>query len=483
MNDIAEYLREKYGKWGWLGQRAHDAHGINSVLPLDFIISCDYGTDVPYYFREQDVFSVEKKENTRRDWSNEHLKDSLSGSLGRDILKRWDDYAEDINLICYRSLRKLEKARGALRKKLVIYAVPESLKRHFDNKIHLCRNLPGLSLPLIPWKVGQLGKVTFSELRGDLRLPFVVQFPYGSSGNSTFIIREKKEFDELSRKYPGHRVSIRKYIDGFSLNVNAVVVSAENGPLTFCSFPSIQLVGIRECSNSPASFCGNDFALARDLDKGLIGQVEHSVKTLGAWMAGSGFRGIFGVDFVVGDGTVYPVEIKPRFQNSTSLYTVLEGSGRPRKGSFFLLHVAEFLQRRDKLMLKYIRDFPARELMRPLKGSQIVLHNGTDRGIVTGNLTPGVYRQEDGDMKPVRESASLIDCGGPGDILVTCAVPKPFTVIDPDAPVCKIQMRNNAMDPADRRKLTREARKVVSWAYDKLSLKNVKEAALPGAAR
>ena len=129
MNNIAEYLRDRYGKWGWMGQRAHDAAGINSVFPLDFIISCDYGLDVPYYFREEDVFSIEKKTNKREDWSNEHLKRSLSGSLGREIFSRWNEYDSRVNLICYRSVRKLEKGSKRLLRSPVIYSARESLKK------------------------------------------------------------------------------------------------------------------------------------------------------------------------------------------------------------------------------------------------------------------------------------------------------------------------------------------------------------------
>ena len=69
--DILKHLKNNYGPWGWMGQRVHDAAGINWLLPLDFIISCDYGTDLPYCFREEDVFSVEKISKVRKNWSNE----------------------------------------------------------------------------------------------------------------------------------------------------------------------------------------------------------------------------------------------------------------------------------------------------------------------------------------------------------------------------------------------------------------------------
>ncbi len=68
MKKTSEYLLEKYGKWGWMGQRAHDAVGINHILPLDFIISCQHGEEVTQYFREKDVFSAEKQIGVRKNW-------------------------------------------------------------------------------------------------------------------------------------------------------------------------------------------------------------------------------------------------------------------------------------------------------------------------------------------------------------------------------------------------------------------------------
>jgi len=475
MGKITEYLRDKYSPWGWMGQRAHDALGIDRILPLDFIVSCDYGTDIPHYFREEDVFSVEKKRNIRKDWSNEDLNASFRGTLGREIFERWNSYGRRVNLLCYRSVRRLENDGGPLLRKPMIYAMPERLKKRFDNKVLLYRNLPKLSLPRIPGRVDKPGRVSFDMLRKELSVPFVIQFPYGSSGHFTFIIREEKEYNKLRRDYPDTMAVIRKYIDGFSLNVNAAIVSSENGPITACTFPSVQIAGIPECSNFASAFCGNDYAAAGGVERGVIRQVEKHVGVIGKWMAGDGYRGVFGMDFVVDKGTVYPVEINPRFQNSTSLFTVLSSMSRSPENTLFLLHIAEFLQTDDKVIRKYVTEFPYRDLMRPLNGCQIIVHNRMRKNVATGMLAPGVYRMENGSPEFIGEGASLDLCQRPDDFLVTCGVPEPYKVIAPNAPVCKIQMRKNVMDPANKRELTGEAKEIVAAVYRKLALKDAEK--------
>jgi len=469
MKKIASYLKEKYGSWGWMGQRAHDAEGIDRILPLDFIISCNHGTDTPIYFSEENVFSVEKENGVRRDWSNEDLNASLKGKIGRKIFSRWSNIDGQINLLCYRSVKKLENYEQAFPHKLKIYAAPVRLKKKFDNKLLLCKNLEKLSLPLIPFIIDRPGRITFQEVKERLSAPFVVQSPYGSSGSNTYVIRKKNDFNRLKNTYPEQTMAIRKYIDGFSLNVNGVIVSQKNGPVTYCSFPSLQITGTPECSNLPKAYCGNDYASAGSLGKDIIEQVKKSVETIGSWMGESGFRGIFGMDFIVGDGQVYPVEINPRFQNSTSLFTTLESMQRSRKASLFLLHIAEFLQGEDKNLRNYIKTFDPEELMQPLKGSQIILHNKLSKNIVTGEFIPGIYKIKDNKLKFAKSGASVTQCSG-DEVLITCGVPKPFTPVEPNAPLCKIQVLKPVLDPENKREFNEIIKKVISNVYDKLAL-------------
>ncbi len=475
MERIVDYLRDKYGNWGWMGQRAHDGAGIDRVLPLDFMISCDYGAEIPYYFREEDVFSVEKRLGLRKDWSNEDLGSSFKGALGREILERWKSYKKGVNLICYRSIKKLEGDRPELPKGFRLYAMPERLKRHFDNKVLLFKTLPKLLLPHIPGRIVRLGKVTFKGLRGELSLPFVVQFPYGSSGLYTFVIQEERQYRSLRRRYPEQTVVVRRYIDGFALNVNGIIVSTADGPGTHCVFPSVQITGRRECSNFPSAFCGNDYAAACDVDPYVIRQVKRIITVVGEWMARSGFRGIFGMDLLVEKGVVYPVEINPRFQNSTSLHTVLSSATQPQRDMLFLAHVAEFLQKSDGIMERFLKAFRFEELMQPLKGAQIILHNRMRKSVVTGSPAAGVYRPDEGRLRLVRKGATLNLCRNRRDILVTCGVPRPDMVIEPNAVVCKIQSPGRVLDSSDNRSLDPGMKRIVSRVYEKLGLRDTAE--------
>ena len=82
-------------------------------------------------------------------------------------------------------------------------------------------------------------------------------------------------------------------------------------------YPSVQLIGIPECVTRRFGYCGNDFGLAKDLDRAILDQIESATVTIGNWLRSYGYRGTFGVDFLVHDGVLLFTEINPRFQGST----------------------------------------------------------------------------------------------------------------------------------------------------------------------
>ena len=471
MKNFSEYLLDKYGVWGWLGQRAHDAEGIHNILPLDFIISCDFGLEIDHFHAKKDVYSIEKKNKIRKNWSNEDLGLNLKDSFGSEIFDRWARTQKDINILCYRSIKYLERKRFGLKNKIRIYSASEKLKKYFDNKILFYKALNSLEVPRIPGEVIKLGKEKFESISSSLSVPFVIQFPYGSSGNSTFFIKNKNEYIALQKKHPSSIVAVKKYIDGYSLNVNGIIVSGEKGPFVRSSIPSGQLVGIPECSSFLSSFCGNDYSMTKNINKKILKEVDLQTKKTGIWMAEKGFRGIFGMDFVIDhDQTVYPVEINPRFQNSTGLYTTIFDINRDDNYALFLLHIAEFLQQEDTQAREYIKNFPYEELLMPVNGAQVILHNRRKRKNTSGVLTPGIYNFIDNDLKFISRSASLRDCKKEEDILITCGLPEKDMVIEPDAPICKVQRHKSMLDNENKRYLTEEMKLIVSSVYSKLGL-------------
>lgn len=468
MNRFSEHLKNKYGAWGWMGQRAHDASGVNKVLPLDFIISCDFGRDVPVFFKSDDIFSLEKEGSLRQNWSNEHLEASMDRELGERLGKRFKRAKKHINILPYRSVRGLEEAGGSFPVRPRLYAVPQSMKRYFDNKVLLYNNLKDLGLNSIPGKVAHPAQCSFKALAIDLGLPFVVQYPYGSSGQMTFFISKEEDFTRLNDIYPETLAVFMKYIGGFSLNVNAVIISGEKGPEVICSSPSIQIVGAKECSNFGTSFCGNDYASIGGIDDGVVDDTKKAVESIGTWMGSRGYRGIFGLDLVSDGEKVYVVEVNPRFQNSTALYTTIEEDAQDGEFRLFLMHIAEFLKDTDPACAKYIKDAPREKFMNKVKGSQLILHNIMRRTVISGEVKPGIYKKDSKGIKFLRESALVTDCSD-GEFLVSCGVPSKGAVMEPNAPIFKVQARS-AIISEDNKSISSGFKEITGELYKRMAL-------------
>ena len=461
--NFPDYLKGTYCKWAWLGQRAHDGWGVNHVLGLDLIISCDEGLETKLFF-DKTWFSLEAEKKKRLNWSNEDLGSSLQTEYRDRFLEYLKRTPGSLNVLAYRSATSMEELSKQFPSKLRICSATESLKSFLDNKVLFREKLKELDLPFIPGKIINLGSYILKERE----LPVVIQFPYGSSGSSTYMVKTERRFKELTNLFRNHKVNMLEYLDGFSINVNGIVLS-ETG--IYCSYPSVQLVGLPECSNSATVFCGNDYSATERLTPHIIEKIRYTTERIGIWLAREGFRGVFGVDMLVKDGELFPVEVNPRFQNSTGLFTMLE-IAQERKDLLIFLHIAEFL-REDKNLQEYTREFDKDLLMEPLFGSQVILHNLYSKVKVSGQVMPGVYRfSHNKELEFVRSGVSLLDCKDSQDFLVTCGVPEKDKTIEEGAAICKIQTRKSLLGQ-DLKTLKSEISEFITELYKAFSLEKI----------
>lgn len=109
-------------------------------------------------------------------------------------------------------------------------------------------------------------------------------------------------------------VSVSRYVPAaVPINVGATVW--DDGVTVH--FPSVQLIGIESCVTRPFGYCGNDFAAAKDIEPAVLDDVEAATVRIGGWLRDHGYRGTFGVDYLVDGDRALFTEVNPRFQGST----------------------------------------------------------------------------------------------------------------------------------------------------------------------
>jgi len=433
MTFIRDWL--KGYKFGWFGQRASDCLGLDSFLDLQLILCCDFGLDTVSTNNDlTTIFSIEEHTYIRENWTSAFLDLALKQSE-----KKLSDYLlaspEPICLLAYSATPYLARFAEIHKDKLTLIMPNPELKVKLDNKIFFRQILNYLDQSQIDGITQDLSEIEYNEIVAKLGSPFVITLPYGSAGAGTFFIKQPEDLEQILATCEEKFVLINKYIDGISLNVNACVL----GDQVFVSNPSVQLVGLNECTNRAEIYCGNDFSSIEYCPEQIIQKSKESVLRIGIWLKNIGYQGLFGVDLIadLNHNIVYPIDLNPRFQNSTYLLTQME----IRSGVIPLtvLNIA------TQIGVKR-GEFP-NPTMIDMIGSQIILHNISDETVmINQNFLPGVYTKNNESFSRIRDGFSLLDVKYDEEFIVTCAVPRKGTIVKPGAPLLKILTLQRVVD-------------------------------------
>lgn len=306
-----------------------------------------------------------------------------------------------------------------------------------NRKRNLFAGLDALNLPRIPGRWTTLPACRYAELAAEFGARFVAQLDSGISGSGTAIIASADEFESAAAKFGQSPAWVAPYAGNVSLNVNGLALE---GGTVVCA-PSVQLVGRAACGAAPGAYCGNDYTAASGLSRDMINLIIEQTGRIGGWIATLGYRGIFGLDFVLDERTSkpYPVDLNPRWQGSTALLTQAEAmEGRlPLAAADIACRLG--LIGEDEI-LRSRAESPA-----AVEGAQLVLRwNHPQWGVVKGDLKPGVYTFEP-EFSYRRPGVSIADCRLPGEALLTGGVPRSGALIAPGAYLIRISTRRTVL--------------------------------------
>lgn len=183
----------------------------------------------------------------------------------------------------------------------------------FEHKPWVESAMAELGLPTLGWRyVADEDQLDAERLLADG--PVMVRRSRTSGGEGMVRVSTP---DELAEAWPRHAeafASIARYVpDALPINIGATVW--RDGVTVH--LPSVQLVGVPECVSRPFGYCGNDFARVADLDDDQLDALESRTVEVGQWLRAHGYRGTFGVDYLMVDGQAVFTEVNPRFQGST----------------------------------------------------------------------------------------------------------------------------------------------------------------------
>lgn len=298
----------------WFGTRGIDAEPLMKALPLSTIVSqiapilSDNTLNI-----NQDCLET----RTRRrvdldrydidfDFTNEAM--GLKLNILRDVSSR-------TALIAYRPAEFL--ASVAFTNPLVHQYSPFHLtQRQLEHKPWVERQFERIGIPILSWQYARDGDIETIKrcLEGG---PLVGRTNTGAGGAG---IIKFDSIEDFQAHFPVHYdgfLGLTPYLDGaIPMNVNACVYYTGE---VHVFPPSLQLIGIRECTTRELGYCGNDYVAAGALPSNLHDEIEHIASKVGKWLRKLEYLGVFGLDYMIHNEKVVVTELNPRFQGSTPL--------------------------------------------------------------------------------------------------------------------------------------------------------------------
>lgn len=208
----------------------------------------------------------------------------------------------------------------------------------FEHKPWVESTLASLGIRTIPWEyVPTEHRSYIGRLLQDG--PVILRPTRTSGGVGIELARSIEEVDHCWHDDADHLMGVSPFLEGaLPINVGGCVYDSS----TVTLHPmSVQLIGVPALTHRQFGYCGNDFAAARAVPSAIVEEIDSTTRTIGRWLGSMGFRGAFGVDYLVHHEVVYFAEINPRMQGSTRMSSQL--AQQVDRVDLCLDHVAAFL--------------------------------------------------------------------------------------------------------------------------------------------
>ena len=296
----------------WAGIRGDDVEPLSDIPEVSAAFSLISQFDKRNSMQALSYESLSKVRVDPETWDiDEHLDSPATAAFRRALLAT---LSGESALIAYRPSLFLSAAIFARHPHCRPFGVSGALQSAFEHKPWVEVAVAQMGIPRIEWRyVADEEQVDATMVLEDR--PVMLRKSRTSGGEGFVKVDHPRDIPlhwiHISEAF----VSVSPFIeDGIPVNVGATVW--KDGGVTI-HHPSVQLIGIPELVTRQFGYCGNDFGAMRDLDPEVIDQIEDSTRRIGQWMGEHGYRGSFGVDFLVHDSTPLFTEINPRFQGST----------------------------------------------------------------------------------------------------------------------------------------------------------------------
>lgn len=426
--------------------------GPEEFLPDYRIISLRRSLDGELIKKDVKTLFIEKSLGTK------HVKEPRNATtiIKHPKTKKYLSKFDKINILVYKTSSRMEKYCKENNWNLI--AAPKRFgKKLFENKIRFRQILEKLNVPVPPGRISKVENLHYGHLMNSYGLPFVIQHPTKGGGKGTFFINSKEDFDNAYNKLkhptretylgekpekPAEDVIIAKYIQGPSPSITGCVT--RQGILS--TNPQHQILDMPELYNPEKGsglFCGHDWT-SSEFSENIKNQACEIAEKVGNYFKKLGYKGIFGLDFVMDEQEekLYVTEANPRLLASFPTITMVQLLNN--EPPILAFHILEHLN------IDYQMDLTAiNNLMRQKKqGAQMLSHNLLGKWAkIRRSVKAGIYKlDKNNKLKFLREGYKLQHLKDKDEFIITEGILIKKSHLSPNRRICRILTLNKVLE-------------------------------------
>lgn len=306
-------------------------------------------------------------------------------------------------------------------------------KKFLENKVKFRRILEGIGIKVPPGRIVPISFLANRKLRDfkkEFGFPFVMQHPQKGGGKGTFFVKDQRSFNtakQLLRREETEEFIITKLIKGPSPSMTGCVT--RHGVLS--TRPQYQICDEPLLNRNPGRgglFCGHDWSLPFS-DK-VLKQAKEVVDKIGSYFKKEGYKGIFGLDFILDakKEELYVVECNPRLLASFPALTMVQVENGELP--IIAFHLLEYTKVSYNINIDKINE----QMWKKKEGSQMYLHNPFNKKVIQKTeLRAGIYKKNKKgkkiNLKFIKDTYKFSDLKNENEYLFTDGIQKKGSII------------------------------------------------------
>jgi len=373
----------------------------------DYHIICSQSTDIVDFLREEEVsvFCID----------DESIKNSGKILEDKKVINYIKSKSKDqiANVITFKPSPKIQKICEDNDFRYI--GNDWKLNRRLENKVEFVNITNKLNIPNAKSKITRIENSEEFKSQFDSKEKYVIQLPRGYSGNSTFLIKDRNDLENIIENYKGRTVKLSKYLKGNTYTINICV--GKFGIIL--SQPIFQITGLTDYNKNQLGTSGNDYQQKNKFSNKQREEIFKLTKKIGEYMKKLNYKGIFGLDYIVSEKSIDLIEVNPRLVASIPVFTKLQIQNK--EIPFLFLHFLEFLNisYNMKQLSPYL-SYEEWENKNDYNFSQLILRNTKSGSIkIIKSIVSGIYELKNDKLilkqktyyaKKIKQNEVFIQC-------------------------------------------------------------------------